>query len=106
MRRPFDWTMVSLLLMVWFVARLSTDYDPVPRASVPAAMVSDAVAAVPESPFAYIREDGTEEPLPVTGDHGAGQPRAVSTEKPSKTTPTNASSNPAPALFTWSSPLT
>lgn len=88
MRRPLDWVVVSISLMVLFANRLLTDSDPVPVAAVP-----DFEAAVPpESPFAYIREDGSQIFLPAAGSRLAAPARL----QPASTTH---------AVYTWTLPM-
>lgn len=81
MRRPLDWIVVSISLMVLFANRMLTDSDPIPEASVPE-----------ESPFAYIREDGTQVFLPAAGHRSTSPARPVTA---STTT----------AVYTWSQPM-
>lgn len=64
MGRPFDWTLVSMAAVVLGVARMLAA-GPAAQASAPAA--SEAVPDPDASPFAYIREDGTEDRVPATG---------------------------------------
>jgi hypothetical protein len=67
MRRPLDWIAMSLLLLVLCANRILTDPPPALEASPPAlgAMVSNAPAGVPSSPFAWIQEDGSLVYLPA-----------------------------------------
>ena len=92
MRRPLDWIVVSISLMVLFANRMLTSSDPIPMASVPDFTVSVEDMGQPESPFAYIREDGSQVFLPAAGSRLAGpaRPELVST--------TN-------AIYTWSLPM-
>ena len=91
MRRPLDWIVVSISLMVLFANRMLTDSDPIPVASVPDFPALAEAAGQPASPFAYIREDGTEDFLPDVGPRTAVESRA-----PAST---------VSAVYTWSLPM-
>ena len=91
MRRPLDWIVVSISLMVLFADRILTDSDPIPLASVPDFPALAEEPGQPASPFAYIREDGTEVFLPATGSRAA-----VESRKPAST---------ISAVYTWSLPM-
>ena len=92
MRRPLDWLVVSISLMVLFGSRMSTDSDPSFVAPVPDFVFSMENVGQNESPFAYIREDGSEVFLPASGS------RRVVTARP-----TNAAT--VTADWTWSLPM-
>ena len=91
MRRPLDWIVVSISLMVLFADRIVPDSDPISLASVPDFPALAEEPGQPASPFAYIREDGTEVFLPVTGTHVA-----VESRQPAST---------ISAVYTWSLPM-
>lgn len=93
MRRPLDWIVVSISLMVLFANLMVTDSDRVAVASVPdlPVLTANANANAPESPFAYIREDGSQVYLPAVG------PRLAGPARPQAST-TN-------AIYTWSLPM-
>jgi hypothetical protein len=90
MRRPLDWIVVSISLMVLFANRMLTDSDPVPVASVPDLQVLADDLGEGESFFGYIREDGSQVFLPAAGQRGPARPASAST--------TN-------AIYTWSQPM-
>jgi len=92
MRRPLDWIVVSISLMVLFANRMLTDSDPIPVATVPdlANVIEDETDSA--SPFAYIREDGSQVFLPDVG------PRLASQARPEPATATS-------AVYTWSLPM-
>jgi hypothetical protein len=94
MRRPLDWIVVAISLTVLFANRMLTASAPemLVRSPEIQAIVTDAAAAEPASPFAYIREDGSEIFLPVAG------PRVAGPASPERSPTAN-------ALYTWSSPL-
>jgi hypothetical protein len=88
MRRPLDWFVVSLSLGVLLANRLWVN----PAESLPAAREESP------SPFAYVREDGTETYLRPA--RPARQARAASSE--------DLHANSAvfdAAVYTWSSPV-
>jgi|SRR5689334_1779465 len=94
MRRPLDWIVVSISLLVLFANRMLTAKPPELQVAVPdiEAVVSNAPAAEPASPFAWIQEDRSQVFLPAATPRLAG--------------PVTSQHNPAlNALYTWSSPL-
>lgn len=91
MRRPLDWIVVVISLMVLFANRMVTDSDPNSVASVPDFEALAERAGQPASPFAYIREDGTEVFLPDIGPRSA-----VDSRTPAST---------ISAVYTWSLPM-
>ncbi len=104
MRRPLDWIVVSISIMVLFANRMLApkplDLDaPVPEIR---AEVSGTPAANPavqtDNPFAYIREDGSLQFLPVAAPRVTTGPRVTGKAVKSR------ASTPSTALYTWSSP--
>jgi hypothetical protein len=94
MRRPLDWIVVSISMMVLFANRMLAPKAPERPAPARAARVeipADPVVAQTENPFAYIREDGSQIFLPATEPRWDGK-----TPKVQRT---------STALYTWSSPL-
>lgn len=93
MRRPLDWIVVSILLLVLSASRVITSEPPALEAPQPGlqAMISNAPAPGPGNPFAWIQEDGSLVYLP------APEPRVeVSMEAAHR-------ASTAPAIYTWSS---
>lgn len=91
MRRPLDWVL-SISMMVLVANHVLTDSDTARMASVPVTSVPVTAApvvdtALEESPFAWIREDGTQVYLPSPGP--STETRAAPTE----------------AVFTWTLPM-
>lgn len=88
MGRPQDWLMVAMSLVILFQA-----YRP----------SSEATPAVPgqqtETPFAYIREDGTEIPVPAGGGGVTAEPVL-----PARLEDSHADSG-FQAVMTWSTPV-
>jgi hypothetical protein len=99
MRRPLDWIVVSISLMVLLANRMLAP-KPIellaPAQEFRAAVAGSPAMAQTDNPFAYIREDGSLQFVPV-----AATPRLAG--KPVKATRTRASI-PSTALYTWSSP--
>jgi hypothetical protein len=92
MRRPLNWIVVSISLMVLFANRM---WAPRPVEYVPVATTaSTASATAPASPFAYVREDGTQEYLPVP-EHSF---EAIHAEQ-------GFDAELKGAVYTWSSPV-
>ncbi|HUQ10700.1 MAG TPA: hypothetical protein VM146_10335 [Steroidobacteraceae bacterium] len=79
MRRPLHWIVVSISLLVLFADRMLTTQPPEPAAQM--------------SPFAWIREDGSEVYLPTSPPRAPG---LVTTSQHGSTTH---------AVYTWSSPV-
>jgi hypothetical protein len=94
MRRPLDWIVVSILLLVLSANRMLTAQPPAlqPPQADRQAMVSNALAAEPANPFAWIQEDGSLVYLP------APEPRV---DTPVDDTRSASTVN---AVYTWSSP--
>lgn len=69
MRRPLDWIVVSISLLVLAANRLLVSNDPVPMARAPALRAEPIKAAetIPDSPFAYVRGDGSLVYVPAKG---------------------------------------
>jgi hypothetical protein len=99
MRRPLNWVVVSISLLVLFANRMyaKPDLDP---ASTGASLL--APSAPMPSPFAYVREDGSQQFLPLvitaSGELEAGHARQF--EGISR-----ASADPRIAVYTWSTPV-
>jgi hypothetical protein len=91
MRRPLDWFVVSLSLLVLFANRMWAEQPAQPR-SVPLAQ------APRPTPFAYVREDGSELYLQASGS-AVPAPRVPDSRLPKSTGNFNA------AVYTWSSPV-
>jgi len=91
MRRPLDWIVVSIALMVLAANLLLRHSDPIPVAAVRDFRLLADESGQPASPFAYIREDGTEVFLPDDGTRTADESR----------TPASTVS----AVYTWSLPV-
>jgi hypothetical protein len=91
MRRPLDWFVVSLSLLVLFANRMWAEQPAQPRT------VSLAQAPRP-TPFAYVREDGSELYLQASGSAEA-IPQAPDLDRPGATGDFDA------AVYTWSSPV-
>ena len=105
MRRPLDWIVVSISMMVLFANRMLAPKPIESHAPVPefqTEILSGSAMAQAENPFAYIREDGSLQFLPV-----AATPRLAGTSARAAT-PAKAAkprqSTPSTALYTWSSP--
>jgi hypothetical protein len=89
MGRPQDWLMVGMSLVILLQAHRLSGEEAGPRAS-------DQRTG---SPFAYIREDGTEIPVPAEGRDATAEPvRFTSLED------LHADSG-FEAVMTWSSPV-
>jgi hypothetical protein len=69
MRRPLDWIVVSISLLVLAANRLLVVSDPVPMARLPALRAEpiNAAETAPSSPFAYVRGDGSLLYVPAKG---------------------------------------
>lgn len=112
MRRPLDWFVVSISMLLLVAncmlatppvesAALQTEI-PVATHAVTEPWVVDAApmdAVSVENPFAYIREDGSLQFLPAANARPATVPRVAG--KSSRSRP----AAPSTALYTWSSPL-
>jgi len=85
MRRPLDW--ILSLSMVWLVVHVLTESDPSRVSAVPSDLSPHIGTSAEESPFAWIREDGSYDYLPATTMWGSGHPTA------------------ADAVFTWTLPV-
>lgn len=95
MRRPLDWIVVSISILVLYANRLLAPQPIELQALGPkfqASVVASPATAQADNPFAYIREDGSLQFLPVASPRVAGK-----AAKPRQAT--------SPALYTWSSPL-
>lgn len=84
MRHPVDWMVVSIALLMLAVSQWRGSADLTSAQSATAPMSGDE-----RSPFAYIREDGSEIYLPVNGSRPRGAMKAQIS--PATT-----------AVFTWS----
>ena len=100
MRRPLNWLVASICLLALFANRMVANSDPAPAAAVPAlpAVVTGMSENTAGSPFAYVREDGSEVYLPPRGSTEGR--RAVQFEDAAV-----AITDPAAAVYTWSSPM-
>jgi hypothetical protein len=116
MRRPLDWFVVSISMMLLAANRMlatppaeSPAYTPdLPvavsvtsnRPAFPLSVdAAPAEAGAVENPFAYIREDGSLQFLPAAAARPTVAPRVSG--KNTRSRP----AAPATALYTWSSPL-
>lgn len=101
MRRPLNWIVVSISLMVLFANRLWAPRPVEQFVGKAPEIVPVASIAAPASPFAYVREDGTQEYLPLPPPsfeqlHAEdGFDRWVDTQD----------TDPKAAVYTWSSPV-
>jgi len=111
MRRPLDWIVVSILLLVLSANRMLTAQPPRLQAGEPdiQPMVSSSNATAPPSPFAWIEEDGSLVYLPVSERDPDRAAIAVDDlvlagrdEDPTAAPP---GTSTAHALYSWSSPL-
>ncbi len=111
MRRPLNWLVVSISLMVLFANRIWAERPAEALAAqqrerIPVLAAPIAASAAP-SPFAYVREDGTQEFVPTPP-----APSALVTPR-SSFEDVHAqdgldrwvTSDPKAAVFTWSSPV-
>lgn len=111
MRRPLDWLVVTISLMVLFANRMWAQ-RPVeelaaqPRERVPVLAAPIASSAGP-SPFAYVREDGTQEFLPTPPVPAVlVSPRSSFEDVHAQDGLDRwATSDPRAAVYTWSSPV-
>jgi hypothetical protein len=83
MRRPLNWIVVAMSLLMLVVSQMAAGPGP----------TSPAAAPLPPGLFAYVQEDGTEIFLPAPGP--AVLP-LLSFEDPP---------DPKAAVFTWTSPI-
>lgn len=68
MRRPFDWLVICLSLLVLWANRVGLEPPSDRAAAMPQARVLPAPPLDQEpGPFAYIQEDGTQIFVPMTG---------------------------------------
>ena len=101
MRRPLNWVVVSISLLVLFANRMyaKPEVDPT---STRASLLAPPAAPMP-TPFAYVREDGSQQFLPevitAPGELEAGHARQF--EGVSR-----AGADPRIAVYTWSTPVT
>jgi hypothetical protein len=95
MRRPLNWLVVSISLLVLCASRMVA--DPAARAPVP------AVTSVSPGLFAYVREDGTMLYLP--GSEAPELPLISFEDVHAASGFDHAADMPKRAVFTWSSPL-
>ncbi len=110
MRRPLNWIVVSISLMVLFANRMwaqrpADELASQAREIVPAAT---PLAAIPDSPFAYVREDGTQEYLPVPAVPAVlAAPRSGFEDVHAQDGFDRwLEGDPKAAVYTWSSPVT
>jgi hypothetical protein len=89
MRRPLDWIVVSISLLVLFANLKLTASDPLPRT-----VTTDDTY---DSPFAYVRQDGSQLVVPADGS-GPLRPAP-----PPRLTP--GAPRSLDAVYTWSSPV-
>lgn len=121
MRRPFDWLVICLALLVLWANRFLPEVGPeqpptrLGRAAISGSMARDDVAtrrmaahtrlraepAATPSPFAYIREDGTQVFLPAAGTP-AGVPARVFEKIHAGDVAAPAERVPAGAVYSWS----
>lgn len=100
MRRPLNWVVVSISLLVLFANRLYVKPEVAP-ASTAASLLAPAATVMP-SPFAYVREDGSQQflPLATTASGELEARHARQFEGVSRT-----SADPRIAVYTWSTPV-
>ena len=102
MANPWDWVVVSISLTVLFANRMYAQPEMAP-ASLPATTLASPAPTPVQSPFAYVREDGSQEFLPVANDPtfgGLESEHARQFEGISLAT-----ADPKIAVYTWSSPV-
>jgi hypothetical protein len=112
MRRPLDWFVVSISMMLLAANRMlasppAESAAPTPELPVAASAISIPLmvasapgeAALVENPFAYIREDGSLQFLPAASSRPMAAPRVSA--KTLRSRPTT----PSTALYSWSTPL-
>ena len=108
MRRPLDWIVVSMSLLVLAGNRMLVPERAV--AVVPAPPARGELIAltepVPSSPFAYVREDGSQVYVPIPGVTGEDeQPMLLTSEDLHATSGFDAPVDSRTAVYTWSSPI-
>ena len=100
MQRPLNWIVVAIALLMLFADRKVV--APGPAADPP------TVASNPESPFAYVQEDGTQIFLPVPEAPSMPEPEAppsLSFEEVHAASGFEDPADPRAAVYTWSSPV-
>lgn len=109
MRRPLNWIVVSISLMVLFANRMWAQRpgdEPATQArqAVPGAAIPTAIA---DNPFAYVREDGTQEYLPVPAVPAVlAAPRSSFEDVHAQDGFDRwVQGDPKAAVYTWSSPV-
>lgn len=110
MFRPLAWIVLSLVMLAFWAGRMLADSDPQPAPVVPAVVTSPVLAPDGESaplpsPFAYVREDGSQEFVPATGTASPGasfeDTHALQFQRSAP-----AVRETEAAVYTWSSPAT
>jgi hypothetical protein len=96
MRRPLNWIVVSISLLVLFANRMVA--DTVPPASVPMA------ASASPGLFAYVQEDGTQLYLPAS-ESPPRPPLSFEFENVHAVSGFDDPGDPKAAVYTWTSPL-
>lgn len=109
MRRPLDWIVVSISLMVLAANRMLVTPDPAPMAQAPAlraeAIGTEPTAQVPASPFAYVRSDGSLLYVPAQGAGAWLEPPSQSgLEDDHAGSGFHEALNLETAVYSWSSP--
>ena len=101
MRRPLDWVVVSISLMVLFANRMYAKPDVAPEPAL-ASLLETPAATPGQSPFAYVREDGSQQFLPLVngGSQDLESEHARQFEGISL-----ANADPKMAVYTWSTPV-
>jgi hypothetical protein len=102
MAMPLGWVLVSISLTALLADWMYAQPEAVP-APLPASTLASAAATPIESPFAYVREDGSEQFLPIPDDPSFGK---FETEHARQFEGISLSTaDPKIAVYTWSSPV-
>lgn len=102
MRRPLDWLVVSIALLVLVASRMHSPPEAEFHSKVDTRTDSPSPAPAEESLFAYVHEDGTEEFLPVNGATPGEWEGAHALQF---TEVSAAAAHPRVAVYTWSAPV-
>jgi hypothetical protein len=100
--KPLDWLVVSISFMVLVANRMYAQPDVVPALAPVPTLASPSVRIATDSPFAYVREDGSQEFLPVVNGGSEDLETAHARQFEGVTL---ATADPRIAVYTWSSPV-
>jgi hypothetical protein len=109
MRRPVDWIVVSISMMLLAANRMLVA-DPVVEPTSASPVLRDQRIAreppAPTSPFAYVRKDGTQVYLPIPAATGEDEVASLgmALEDLQASRGLAYSAELEPALYSWSSP--